>query len=86
MQNIPQTNAPLPPVKTVCRLPEQSADLDLHVINASMTALREIAALPEQCEFSLLRAMAHTEAINHACRSINARMLGLGAIEKARAA
>lgn len=51
---------------------EQDAQ-DLRVINASMAALREIQKLPEQDEFSLLRAQAHTHAINTACHAIMAR-------------
>lgn len=52
---------------------EQDAQ-DLRVINASMAALREIQKPPpEQDEFSLLRAQAHTHAINTACHAIMAR-------------
>jgi hypothetical protein len=43
---------------------------DLHILNNSMEALREIAALPEKDEFALLRAMAHTQAINEACKRL----------------
>lgn len=46
---------------------------DLRVINNSMEALREIARLPEQSEFSLIRAHAHTHAINTSCRALMAR-------------
>lgn len=51
---------------------EQDAQ-DLRVINSSMAALREIQKLPEQDEYSLLRAMANTYAINTACHAIMAR-------------
>lgn len=64
---------------------EQDAQ-DLRVINSSMAALREIQKLPEQDEFSLLRAQAHTHAINTACHAIMARVTCEAAIEKARAA
>ncbi len=43
---------------------------DLHILNTSMEALREIASLPEQDEFSLLRAAAHCHAINGACQRL----------------
>lgn len=50
------------------------ADLqDLKVINSSMAALKDIQQLPEQDEFSFLRAQAHCHAINTACHAIMAR-------------
>lgn len=39
----------------------------LAVINHSFKVLREIAALPEQTELSLQRALVASEAINEAC-------------------
>jgi hypothetical protein len=81
------TNAPLPPVRTVCEgiHGNQDATRDLQIINASMAALQEIADLPEQDEFSLLRAMAHTMAINHSCQNLNAWASSQAVIAKAAA-
>jgi hypothetical protein len=45
-----------------------NAQTHIHVISCSLQVLREIVQLPEQDEFSLMRALAHMQAINDSSR------------------
>jgi hypothetical protein len=42
----------------------------IHVISQSLEVLREILELPEQDEFSLMRAHAHLSAIKHSSEKL----------------
>lgn len=46
------------------------AQTHVHVISCSMEVLREILELPEQDEFSLMRAHAHLTAIKHSSEKL----------------
>lgn len=63
----------------------------IHVISCSLQVLREILELPEQDEFSLMRAQAHMQAIADSSRWLKqwcdgqAFVRNVTAVEKARA-